>query len=88
MTSRRISNGVAPMDMFTLCDRFTQQPVILDADDIYWLTQGEVLLTATRLDTGQSMESLTVNTPQRKAEHQAAMQANPPMAMLHRDLVI
>jgi pyruvate,water dikinase len=64
-----------------LGNRFAQQHVILDADDIYWLTQDEVLLTAARLDAGQSVESLAGNIPQRKAEHQAALQVNPPMAL-------
>jgi pyruvate,water dikinase len=37
--------------------------------------------TATHLDAGQSEESLVEEIPQRKAEHQAALRANPPMAL-------
>jgi pyruvate,water dikinase len=61
--------------------RFTQRNVIVKADDIFWLTEGEVLLTAKRLDAGQSAESLAGKIPQRKAECQAAMRASPPMAL-------
>jgi phosphoenolpyruvate synthase/pyruvate phosphate dikinase len=61
--------------------RFAQHQVIPDADIIFWLTQDEVLLTATRLDLGQSVESLAEKIPQRKAEHQAAMRVSPPMAL-------
>jgi pyruvate,water dikinase len=64
-----------------LGDRFTQNKVILVTDDIFWLTQEEVVFTATRLDAGQSAESLAEKIPQRKAEHQVALSVNPPMAL-------
>jgi len=64
-----------------LGNRFAQHQVLHDVDDIFWLTQDEVLSTATRLDTGQSVESLAEQILQRKAEHQAARRANPPMAL-------
>jgi pyruvate,water dikinase len=64
-----------------LGDRFVQNKVILITDDIFWLTQEEVMSTATHLDAGQSVESLAENIPGRKAEHQAAQRANPPMAL-------
>jgi len=64
-----------------LGNRFAQQNVSSAADDIFWLTQDEVLLTATRLDAGQSVESLAEKIPQRKAEHRAALSVQPPMML-------
>jgi len=64
-----------------LGDRFVQNKVILITDDIFWLTQEEVMVTATHLDTRKSVESLAEKIPQRKAEHQAAQRANPPLAL-------
>jgi rifampicin phosphotransferase len=64
-----------------LGDRFVQHKVIHNTDGIFWLTQEEVVVTATRLDTRQSVESLVEKIPQRKAEHQAALRINPPMAL-------
>lgn len=61
--------------------RFAQRIVIPGADDIFWLTQDEVLLTAERLDAGQPAESLAEKIPQRKAERQAAMRVSPPMML-------
>ncbi|HLE29013.1 MAG TPA: PEP/pyruvate-binding domain-containing protein [Anaerolineales bacterium] len=55
--------------------------VIVKADDIFWLTEDEVLLTAKQLDAGQPAESLAEKIPQRKAERQAAMRVSPPMAL-------
>ncbi len=61
--------------------RFAQRSVLPGPDDIFWLTQDEVLLTAKRLDAGQPAESLAGKIPQRIAECQAAMRASPPMAL-------
>jgi len=61
--------------------RFAQRNVIVKADDIFWLTEDEVLLTAKRLDAGQPAESLAEKIPQRKAERLAAMRVSPPMAL-------
>jgi len=61
--------------------RFTQHNVIVKADDIFWLTEDEVLLTATQLDAGRPAESLADKIPLRKAEYRAAMRASPPMAL-------
>jgi pyruvate,water dikinase len=62
-------------------DRFVQHKVIATRDDIFWLTHEEVLLTATRLDSGLAVESLAENAPLRKVEHQAAMRVSPPMML-------
>lgn len=73
-----------PLVRQMLCElgnRFVQNKVILAVDDIFWLTQEEVRLTASRLDAGQSAESLVEKIPQRRAEHQAANRVNPPMAL-------
>jgi rifampicin phosphotransferase len=64
-----------------LGNRFVQQNAILAVDDIFWLTQDEVLLTATNLDTGLPVDSLTEKIPQRQSEHRAALSAKPPMAL-------
>jgi len=61
--------------------RFVKHNVISNADEIFWLTQDEVLQTATRLDAGQSVGSLAVKIPYRKAEHRAALSVRPPMAL-------
>jgi len=62
-------------------NRFAKHNVIPNADEIFWLTQDEVLQTATRLDSGQSVESLAKKIPYRKAEHQAALSVRPPMML-------
>lgn len=64
-----------------LGDRFARQNAIANIDDIFWLTQDEVLLIATRLDAGQSVESLVEKIPGRRAEHRAALSVKPPMAL-------
>jgi pyruvate,water dikinase len=64
-----------------LGNRFTERKVIASADDIFWLTQDEAVQTATRLDEGVAVESLSGNIPLRKAEHRAALSVRPPMAL-------
>ena len=64
-----------------LGNRFVQHKVIVNPDDIFWLTQEEVQQTGISLDAGQTVESLAKYISQRKAEHQAAMQVTPPMAL-------
>jgi pyruvate,water dikinase len=64
-----------------LGQRFAQQQVILIADDIFWLTEGEVMLTATRQDVGLPLGSLAENISLRKAERRAALSVNPPMTL-------
>jgi pyruvate,water dikinase len=55
--------------------------VISEPDDIFWLTQEELLQTATRLDAGETSDSLSGKIPARKAQHQAALSIKPPMAL-------
>jgi rifampicin phosphotransferase len=62
-------------------NRFAQHKGIASAEDIFWLTQEEVLHTATKLDAGESAEPLAVHVPQRKREHQAALNLKPPLAL-------
>ena len=64
-----------------LGNRFVQHNVFPAADEIFWLTQDEVLQVATRLDAGQSVEPLTGNIPYRKAERRAALSVRPPMML-------
>ncbi|NJC97157.1 MAG: hypothetical protein C3F07_02630 [Anaerolineales bacterium] len=64
-----------------LGQRFVQHNVIPTADEIFWLTQDEVLEAATRLDEGQPVESLAEKIPHRKAEHRAALSVRPPMML-------
>jgi len=61
--------------------RFAKCGVISTPDDIFWLTQEELVLVASRLDAELSVGSLAEKIPHRKAEHQAALRANPPMAL-------
>jgi phosphohistidine swiveling domain-containing protein len=62
-------------------NRFAQHEVIASAEDIFWLTEEEVLHTATKLDAGEPVELLAVHVPQRKREHQAALNLKPPLAL-------
>ncbi len=62
-------------------DRFVQHGVISEPDDIFWLTQEEVLQTATRLDAGETLDPLLGIIPARKAQHQAALSVKPPLAL-------
>ncbi|HEX6269530.1 MAG TPA: PEP/pyruvate-binding domain-containing protein [Anaerolineales bacterium] len=64
-----------------LGNRFVQHNVISTVDEIFWLTQDEVLQIATRLDAGQPVEPLVEKIPQRKAEHRAALSVRPPMML-------
>jgi rifampicin phosphotransferase len=64
-----------------LGSRFAQHNVIIEADDIFWLTEDEVVLTANPLDAGHPAESLTGRIPHRRAEHQAALSVHPPMML-------
>lgn len=64
-----------------LGNRFVQHNVIPNTDEIFWLTQDEVLQTATRLNAGRSVESLAEKIPQRKAEYRAALSVRPPMML-------
>jgi pyruvate,water dikinase len=67
--------------LLELGNRFAQQNVIPAAGEIFWLTQDEILLTATQLESGQPVESLTGNIHQRKAEYRAALSVKPPLAL-------
>ncbi len=61
--------------------RFAAQRVIPTADDIFWMTEDEVLMNAAQIDAGLPGEPLGEIILQRKAEHRAAMQAYPPMML-------
>ena len=62
-------------------NRLAKQNVISNADEIFWLTQDEVLQMANRLDAGQSVESLAEKILHRRAEHRAALSVRPPMML-------
>ena len=62
-------------------DRFVQNAVIEKIDDIFWLTQEEVEVTAARLDYYKTVEILSDLVPQRKAIWQSARKASPPMML-------
>ena len=61
--------------------RFTQHGIILNPEDIFWLTEEEVRQAAARLDTGLPVEQLASLIPQHKAERRAALCATPPVAL-------
>jgi phosphohistidine swiveling domain-containing protein len=61
--------------------RFAHRQIIVKAEDVFWLTQGEVLSTAKKLDEELPVESLVENISLHKAEHRAALRVNPPMAL-------
>jgi pyruvate,water dikinase len=64
-----------------LGSRFVHHQVIALADDIFWLTEDEILATAKRLDEGQPAELLAERIPHRRAELEAARAATPPRAL-------
>jgi pyruvate,water dikinase len=61
--------------------RFWQHGVIVQPDEIYWLTGREVLVTAQQLDAGRAPKSLAERVPSRKAECRAASRVTPPMML-------
>jgi phosphohistidine swiveling domain-containing protein len=61
--------------------RFAQQGIIPTGDDIFWLTQDEVVEAATALDAGQTTRPLAGRIQGRKAERAAAQRASPPRAL-------
>jgi pyruvate,water dikinase len=61
--------------------RFAQEHCIPEAEDIFWLTEEEVLLAGMRLDAGQTLDSMAEIIPIRKAEHKAALRFQPPLAL-------
>jgi len=61
--------------------RFVQAGALKDADDIFWLTEAEVRQVARQLDAGEPVEQLAVHVPRRRAEHEAALRVNPPLAL-------
>lgn len=68
--------------LYELGARLAQKQVISRADDIYWLTDDEAQAVAGWIDCGQAVEeSFSSRINERKAEHQAAMQITPPLAL-------
>lgn len=61
--------------------RFVKDGVIVEAGDIFWLTQSEAQRIAERVDSQQPAEPLAAVVVQRKLERQAALRAHPPMAL-------
>jgi rifampicin phosphotransferase len=61
--------------------RFAGQGAIKDAGDIFWLAEDEVRDIAKRLDAKRTVDSLADGVRRRKAEHKAALRANPPVAL-------
>jgi phosphohistidine swiveling domain-containing protein len=64
-----------------LGQRFTEEGLIDQTDDIYWLERDEVEKAAVSLDRGDELSSLAEVIPQRKAIWQSANRAAPPMAL-------
>lgn len=62
-------------------DRFVQNAVIEQTDDIFWLTQEETEDTAVRLDNYKTADSLSDLIPHRRAIWQTARKASPPMML-------
>jgi phosphohistidine swiveling domain-containing protein len=61
--------------------RLAQQQIVPRAEDIFWLTQDEVIQAAMRLEAGLPVESLAENIRLRKAEHRSVLSVRPPMAL-------
>lgn len=63
--------------------RFVAGDVIEQPDDIFWLTQAEVEQAVTRLDGGETADSLSALVPPRKAAWRAAQRVTPPRMLPH-----
>lgn len=61
--------------------RFVKGGLIEKPADIYWLTKDEVSQAAARLDNHETLTSLGVVIPQRKAAWRAARRVTPPMML-------
>ena len=60
--------------------------VIERPEDIYWLTQEEVVATCEELDRGLPVERIAKAIPERKAALRSAQKATPPMKLPHLSL--
>jgi pyruvate,water dikinase len=65
-----------------LGSRFTEGGMIEGQDDIFWLTEDEVLDASARLDRGEALQDLSEFIPGRKAIWRAARRLTPPMALI------
>lgn len=61
--------------------RFSKGGMIKTQDEVFWLTEEEVLDAAARLDRGENLQDLSVVIPGRKATWRAARRMTPPMAL-------
>ncbi len=61
--------------------RLVKQQSISSAEDIFWLTQDEVLQAARQWDAGLTVDSLAEKIRLHKAEYRAAQRVRPPMAL-------
>jgi pyruvate,water dikinase len=62
--------------------RFTEGGMIERHDDVFWLTEDEVLDASARLDRGEALQDLSDIVPGRKAIWRVARRLTPPMALI------
>jgi pyruvate,water dikinase len=62
-------------------NRMVEGGAIAAADDIYWLTEQEVVAAASALDRGESPARLSESVAQHKATWRAARKATPPLGL-------
>ena len=65
-----------------LGSRLMEARMIETPDDVFWLNQSEVEQAATKLDRGETLDSLITAIPQRQAAWRAARRAAPPPMLL------
>ena len=62
-------------------ERLVEGGAIASADDVYWLTEGQVIDVALSLDRGEKLASLNDHAAQHKATWRAARKATPPLGL-------
>ena len=67
-------------------ERMIEAGAIERPEDIYWLTQEEVVATCKKLDCGLPVERIARAIPERKAALRSAKKATPPMKLPHLSL--
>lgn len=67
-------------------ERMIEAGAIERPEDIYWLTQEEIVATCEKLDRGLPVERIARAIPERKAALRSAQKATPPMKLPHLSL--
>jgi pyruvate,water dikinase len=61
--------------------RFVKRGMIKQLDDVFWLTQEEVEIAVSRIDSGLELDDLSDTVPHRKSIREAAQRLAPPLML-------